>query len=60
MIFSVDVEIQSDLSYNEERINILALEFKELRNKCRALVKVLWHIHGIEEATWEPKEAIRK
>ncbi|KAA3487682.1 DNA/RNA polymerases superfamily protein [Gossypium australe] len=37
--------------YNEESIRILAREMKELRNKCIALVKVLWHKHGIEEAT---------
>ncbi|KAA3461489.1 DNA/RNA polymerases superfamily protein [Gossypium australe] len=33
---------------------------KELRNKHIALVKVLWQRHGVEEATWEPEEAIRK
>ncbi|KAA3467534.1 RNA-directed DNA polymerase-like protein [Gossypium australe] len=32
----------------------------ELRNKRIALVKVLWHRHGIEMATWEPKETFRK
>ena len=24
-----------------------------------ALVKVLWHRHGVEEATWEPEETMR-
>ncbi|NAW23632.1 hypothetical protein FGF82_24250, partial [Salmonella sp. gx-f9] len=29
-------------------------------NKSIALVKVLWQRHGVEEATWEPEEAMRK
>ncbi|KAA3477531.1 polyprotein [Gossypium australe] len=60
VISLVDVEIQVDLTYNEELIKILALQIKELRNKRIALVKVLWHKHEIEEATWEPDEAMRK
>ncbi|KAA3488177.1 IPP transferase [Gossypium australe] len=35
-------------------------EVKELRNKNIALVKVLWQLHNVEEATWEPEEAMRK
>ncbi|KAA3466337.1 reverse transcriptase [Gossypium australe] len=54
VISRVYVEIQADLTYSEEPIRNLAREIKELRNKRIALVKVLWHKHGIEEATWEP------
>ena len=43
-----EVEIQSDLSYEEEPIRILAREVKELRNKRVPLVKVLWLKHGID------------
>ncbi|KAG8503264.1 hypothetical protein CXB51_001221 [Gossypium anomalum] len=46
-----EVEIQSDMSYEEEPIRILAREVKELRNKKVPLVKVLWLKHGMEEAT---------
>ncbi|KAA3461980.1 receptor-like protein kinase [Gossypium australe] len=60
VISPVNVEIQADLMYNEEPIRILACEIKELRNKCIALVKVLWDKHGIEEATWEPEKAMQK
>ncbi|KAA3465676.1 receptor-like protein kinase [Gossypium australe] len=45
--------------YSEEPVRILAREVKELRNKCIALVKVLWHRHGVEEAIWELKEAMK-
>ncbi|KAA3484721.1 receptor-like protein kinase [Gossypium australe] len=41
-------------------IRILARETKELRNKRISLVKVLWHKHGVEEATWEPEYVMRE
>ncbi|KAA3466612.1 DNA/RNA polymerases superfamily protein [Gossypium australe] len=37
-----EIEIQPDMTYNEEQIRILGLEIKELRNEHIALVKVLW------------------
>ena len=54
-----EVEIQSDMTYGKESINILTHEVKQLRNKSIALVKVLWHRHGVEEATWELEETMR-
>ena len=48
------------MTYSEEPVKILARETKELRNKKINLVKVLWQKHEIEEATWEPDEAMRK
>ena len=54
-----DVQVQEDLSYDEEPKAILAREVKLLRNKQVPLVKVLWQHHGREEATWE-LEAIMK
>ncbi|KAK5819304.1 hypothetical protein PVK06_024283 [Gossypium arboreum] len=55
-----EVEIQPDMSYEEEPIRILAREVKELRNKRVPLVKVLWLKHGIEEATWEPENSMKE
>ena len=43
-----EVEIQADMSYEEEPMRILAREVKELRNKRVPLVKVLWLKHGID------------
>ncbi len=54
-----DIEIRSDLTYEEEPVQILAREVKELRNKQVPLVKVLWRSHSVEEATWEPEETMR-
>ncbi|XP_060210529.1 uncharacterized protein LOC132637466 [Lycium barbarum] len=45
------IEVSPDLTYEEEPIQILAREIKELRNKKIPLVKVLWRNHSCEEAT---------
>ncbi|KAG8490817.1 hypothetical protein CXB51_013992 [Gossypium anomalum] len=60
IIHPSEVEIQADMSYEEEPIRILAREVKELRNKRVPLVKVLWLKHGIEEATWETENSIKE
>lgn len=54
-----EVAIEPDLTYEEEPVQILAREVKQLRNKTVPLVKVLWRNHKVEEATWEPEESIR-
>ena len=47
------------MSYEEEPVEILAYEVKELRNKRVPLVKVLWKNHATKEATWESEEVMR-
>ena len=54
-----DVQVQADLSYDEEPKAILAREVKQLRNKQVPLVKVLWQHHGREEATWEQEATMK-
>ncbi len=51
IIFMEEIEIQPDLTYEEEPIRILAREVKELRNKQIPLVKVLCRHYNTEEAT---------
>ena len=46
-----EVQVQADLSYDEEPKAILAREVKQLWNKQVPLVKVLQRHHGREEAT---------
>ncbi|KAA3457187.1 DNA/RNA polymerases superfamily protein [Gossypium australe] len=60
VICLTEVEIQPDMTYEEEPICILAREIKELRNKRIPLVKVLWQKHGVEEATWESEDTMRE
>ncbi|XP_021601664.1 uncharacterized protein LOC110606926 [Manihot esculenta] len=51
VISSETIDIQPDLTYEEEPVKILAQEIKELRNKKIPLVKILWRNHKTEEAT---------
>ncbi|VFQ72941.1 unnamed protein product [Cuscuta campestris] len=53
------VALDESLSYEEEPVQILGREVKELRNKFVPLVKVLWRNHSTEEATWETEESKR-
>ncbi|XP_038904355.1 uncharacterized protein LOC120090710 [Benincasa hispida] len=54
------VQLKEDLSYEKKAIEILDRKDQVLRNKTIPFVKVLWRNHGIEEATWEPEEHMRK
>ena len=54
-----EIQVQKDLSYDEEPKAIMGREVKQLRNKQAPLVKVLWKHHGREEATWEPEATMR-
>ncbi|KAJ9174358.1 hypothetical protein P3X46_017388 [Hevea brasiliensis] len=46
-----EIEVNPDLTYEEEPIKILPYEVKQLRNKQIPLVKVLWNHHSGQEAT---------
>ena len=59
VVSSETIELKPDLTYEEEPIEILTREVKELRNKKIPLVKVLWRNHKTEEATWESEETMR-
>ncbi|KAA0066479.1 DNA/RNA polymerases superfamily protein [Cucumis melo var. makuwa] len=54
------IELKEDLSYKEEAVQILDRKEQVLRNKTIRLVKVLWRHHGIEEATCESEDQIRR
>ncbi|KAA0063495.1 pol protein [Cucumis melo var. makuwa] len=53
------LEIDENLSYTEQPVEVLAREVKILRNKEIPLVKVLWQNHRVEEATWEREDDMR-
>ena len=46
-----EIQVQEDLSYDEESKAIMTREVKQLQNKQVPLVKVFWQHHGREEAT---------
>ena len=54
-----EVELRDDLSYEEQPVQILGREEKELRNKSISLVKVLRRNHLVEEATWKQEDRVR-
>ena len=58
VVSSETIELRPDLTYEEEPIEILAREVKELRNKKIPLVKVLRRNHKTEKATWESEETM--
>ncbi|KAB2605769.1 hypothetical protein D8674_005486 [Pyrus ussuriensis x Pyrus communis] len=54
------LEINPDLTYDEEPVTILDWKDKVLRNKTVRLVKVLWTNYSVEEATWETEELMEE
>ena len=60
VVSSKKIELRPYLSYQEEPVEILAREVKELQNKKILLVKVLWRNHKTKEATWESEETMRQ
>ena len=58
VVSSETIKLIPDLTYEEELVEILAREVKELWNKKIPLVKVLWRNHKTEEATWESEETM--
>ncbi|KAJ8749535.1 hypothetical protein K2173_025730 [Erythroxylum novogranatense] len=60
IIQTSEVQLSDDLSYEEMPVPILDSKEKVLRNKTIQLVKVLWRNHAVEEATWEPLDAMKE
>ncbi|KAL4308445.1 hypothetical protein GQ457_01G007640 [Hibiscus cannabinus] len=55
-----EIELYTDMSYDEEPVEILTSDGKVLRGRTIELVKVKWRHRGMEEATWERKEDMRE
>ncbi|CAL2277018.1 unnamed protein product [Prunus armeniaca] len=53
------VELEEDLSYEEQPVQILDRKEQRLRSRSIPVVKVLWRSQTVEEATWEPEEQMR-
>ena len=60
VVSSKTIELIPNLTYEEEPVEILDREVKELRKKRIPLVKVLWRNHKTEKATWESEEVMRQ
>ncbi|XP_074362278.1 uncharacterized protein LOC141702511 [Apium graveolens] len=53
------IEVKSNLTYEEQPVEIIDRKVQELKKKNIPLVKVLWRNHAIEEATWELESEMR-
>ena len=55
-----EVEVSENLTYVEEPVTIADYKIKQLRKRTIPMVKVIWKNHGIEEATWETEEKMKR
>ena len=60
VVSSKMIKFRPDLTYEEEPVEILAREVKELRKRRIPLVKVLWRNHKTQEATWESEKVMQQ
>ena len=60
VVSSETINLRPDLTYEEDPVEILAREVKELLKKRIPLVKVLWRNHKTEESRYESKEVMRQ
>jgi hypothetical protein len=51
--------IQEGLTYVEEPVRIMDKNEQVLCTKTIPIVKVLWHNHGVKEASWEAEHDMR-
>lgn len=51
-----DVDIDGQVSYMEEHIQILDCREHVLLNKVIPLVKVMWRYHRVDEFTWKSED----
>ena len=59
VVSSKMIKLIPDLTYEEEPVEILAREVKELQNKQIPLLKLLWRNHKTKEAMWESEQVMR-
>ncbi|KAF5462749.1 hypothetical protein F2P56_018732 [Juglans regia] len=50
------LQLQKNLTYTEEPMQIVETKEQVLRNRTILLVKVVWNNHAISEASWELEE----
>jgi hypothetical protein len=53
------IEIEPDLSYTEQPIQILDTKERVTRRKKIKMYKILWDHHNEEEATWETESYLQ-
>jgi hypothetical protein len=54
------IQIEPDLSYVEQPLQILDTKERITRRKNIKIYKILWDHHTVEEATWETEDYLQK
>jgi hypothetical protein len=55
-----EIALQTDLRYQEVPVKILDTVTKRTRNSEVRICRVQWSRHGVEKATWERENALKK
>ena len=55
-----EIDLQTDLRYKEIPVKILDTVTRRTRNSEVRNCRVQWSRHGVEEATWECEDALKK
>ena len=53
------IEVNEDLTYEEELVAIIDYQVRQLRSKAISMVKVLWRNNNVEKHTWETEAEMR-
>ena len=53
------MELNEDLTFEEEPVAILDYQVRQLRSKVIPMVKVLWKNNNVKEHTWEIEAKMR-
>ena len=59
-IAHTNIELQSDLTYEEKTIRVLEEMERVTRSKVIKLYKVVWNNHSEQDATWEREDYLRE
>ncbi|XP_050207407.1 uncharacterized protein LOC126656828 [Mercurialis annua] len=54
------VEVNEELSYEEQPVEIVDTQLRKFHTKDISMVKVLWRNHLVEECTWETEADMRQ
>ena len=57
---SIPEDVEPDMSYVEQPIQVIDTKVQELRTKSIPLVRVVWRNHNVEESTWELREEMER
>ena len=60
MVDHSEIELQPDLSYEEQPVEIVDMSVKVLKGKEIPLVLISWNRQSPGEATWECEDGVRE